>query len=195
MPVRVCHRVRCLSDFGQRSVPTLPSSVHAGRPGHSASSAARRAACRLSDGRRLFSDRSQLRQFRPALQAHHHRRHRCSSTLKVPCFTAADAATHHSGSPAACSGLPREERSRGLGAEEILRLRSGPCPKSPILLPHHGTSGALAAPQLGSCASSGRAWRLWAVCTPGSRGPPTERPASPSGARAGRRQSRRFHGL
>ena len=27
----------------------------------------------------------------------------------------------------------------------------------------HGQSGVLAAPQLGSCASSGRAWRLWAA--------------------------------
>ena len=42
-------------------------------------------------------------------------------------------------------------------------------------------------PQLGSCASSGRAWRLWAALAgsalPG-RGRPTGRPAAASGARA-----------
>ena len=94
-----------------------------------------------------------------------------------------------------CSGLPREERSRSWGAEESLRLRPGPCPKSPILLPHHGQSSPLAAPLLASCASTGRAWRPWAACTPGSRGQPTERPASPSAARADRFQSRQCHHL
>ena len=30
-------------------------------------------------------------------------------------------------------------------------------------VPQHGQSAVLAVPELGSCASSGRAWRLWAA--------------------------------
>ena len=33
----------------------------------------------------------------------------------------------------------------------------------PALAPQHGQSASLAAPELGSCASSGRAWQLWEV--------------------------------
>ena len=52
----------------------------------------------------------------------------------------------------------------------------------------------LAAPQLGSCASSGRAWRLWAARPSQERARPTGRPATASaGARASRLQSRPFH--
>jgi len=54
-----------------------------------------------------------------------------------------------------------------------------------------------AAPQLGSCASSGRAWRLQAArhSSQGGRGAgrPTGRPATASAARARRLQSRRSH--
>ena len=32
-----------------------------------------------------------------------------------------------------------------------------------VAVPQHGQSAPLAGPQLGSCASSGRAWRLWAA--------------------------------
>ena len=42
------------------------------------------------------------------------------------------------------------------------------------------------APQLGSCASSGRAWRLWAARRSQGRGRPTGRPAAASGPRASR---------
>jgi hypothetical protein len=53
----------------------------------------------------------------------------------------------------------------------------------------------LAAPDLGSCASSGRAWWLWAVALPG-RGRPIGRLAAALGdARASRLQSRRLHRL
>ena len=54
---------------------------------------------------------------------------RPGNTLKVPWLIAADAAAHHSRSPAACSGLPpgaREEGPRHLGAEKSLRWRSVP---------------------------------------------------------------------
>ena len=51
----------------------------------------------------------------------------------------------------------------------------------------------LAAPQLGSCASSGRAWRLWAARQLPGRGRPTARPATASAARASHLQSRPFH--
>ena len=65
----------------------------------------------------------------------------------------------------------------------------------------HGQSAPLAAPQLGFCASSGRAWRLWAARH-------SQEEASPLGAQplpqvleraaskaAGRLQSRRSHRL
>ena len=61
------------------------------------------------------------------------------------------------------------------------------------LVRQHGQSAPLAAPQLGYCASSGRAWRLWsAQHTPG-RNRSTRRPATAPGARASRLQGRRFH--
>ena len=47
-----------------------------------------------------------------------------------------------------------------------------------------GQSSPLAGPQLVSCASSGRAWWLWAACTPRRRERPAGRPATASGARA-----------
>eukprot|EP00964_Phaeocystis_antarctica_P021828 scaffold12121_cov57-Phaeocystis_antarctica.AAC.2 len=52
----------------------------------------------------------------------------------------------------------------------------------------HGQSAPLAAPQLGFCASSGRAWQLSAACTPRGRGQPTGNPATASGAPASRHQ-------
>ena len=52
-----------------------------------------------------------------------------------------------------------------------------------------------AVPEMGSCASSGRAWRLWAARHSQGEAPATERPATASGARASRLQSRRFHRL
>ena len=52
----------------------------------------------------------------------------------------------------------------------------------------HGQSVALAAPQLGSCASPWHLWQIWLA----RRGRPTGRPATASGARASRAQSRRF---
>jgi hypothetical protein len=64
-------------------------------------------------------------------------RTRCSM-VRVPWLTAAAAATHRSGSPAACSGLPsgpEESRSpRRVGADKRLRWRSGSCLRSPIRL-------------------------------------------------------------
>ena len=54
---------------------------------------------------------------------------------------------------------------------------------------------ALAAPQLGSCASSGRAWQPWLAQRSKGRGRSTGRPATASGARACRLQSRPFHRL
>ena len=50
---------------------------------------------------------------------------------------------------------------------------------------HLGQSGPLAVPEVGSCASSGRAWWLWA----------SQRSCATSSARASRLQSRRFHCL
>ena len=52
----------------------------------------------------------------------------------------------------------------------------------------HGESAPLAVPQLGSCASSGRTWRLWLAWH-------SQGEASASGARASRLQSRRSHHL
>ena len=57
----------------------------------------------------------------------------------------------------------------------------------------HGQRTPLAVPQLGSCASSGRAWQLWLARR--SQGAPTGRPATASGARASRLQSCRFQRL
>ena len=54
-----------------------------------------------------------------------------------------------------------------------------------------GQSAAWAVPELGSCASSGRAWPLWAARHSPRRYRPTERPAIASGSRASRLQSRR----
>ena len=54
---------------------------------------------------------------------------------------------------------------------------------------------SLAVPQLGSCASSGRAWQPWAARHSQGRDRPTERPATASGAQASHLQSRRFHRL
>ena len=54
---------------------------------------------------------------------------------------------------------------------------------------------SLAVPQLGSCASSGRAWQPWADRHSQGRDRPTERPATASGAQASHLQSRRFHRL
>ena len=52
----------------------------------------------------------------------------------------------------------------------------------------------LAVPEVAPCASSGRAWRLWAACTPKGGGGrrPTGRPATASGAQAGRLRSGQF---
>ena len=49
-----------------------------------------------------------------------------------------------------------------------------------------------AVPQLGSCASSGRNWRLWAAQHSQEEARPTGRPAIASGARASRLRSRPF---
>ena len=46
----------------------------------------------------------------------------------------------------------------------------------------HGQSAALAVPQLGFCAFSGRAWWLWAACTLRGRLQSTGRPATASDA-------------
>ena len=54
---------------------------------------------------------------------------------------------------------------------------------------------ALAAPQLAPCASSARAWRIWAARHSQGEAPPTGRQANPSGSHASRLQSRRFHRL
>ena len=56
----------------------------------------------------------------------------------------------------------------------------------------HGQSVALAAPQLTPCASSARAWRLWAAQHSQSEAQPLGAPATASAARASRLQSRRF---
>ena len=56
-----------------------------------------------------------------------------------------------------------------------------------------GQSAAWAVPQLGSCASSGRAWRLWAARHSQGRGRATGRAATASAARGSRPQSRRCH--
>ena len=52
---------------------------------------------------------------------------------------------------------------------------------------------ALAVPQLAPCASSARAWRLCAARHSQVEAQATGRPATASGARASRLQSRRFH--
>ena len=62
-----------------------------------------------------------------------------------------------------------------------------------IQVAQHGHSAPpLAAPQLGSCASSGRAWRLWAARHSQGRDRANWRPATASAARASRLQSRRI---
>ena len=56
----------------------------------------------------------------------------------------------------------------------------------------HGQSAPLAVPQLGFCASSGRAWQLWLAQRSHGRDRSTGRSATASGALASRLQSRRF---
>ena len=62
-------------------------------------------------------------------------------------------------------------------------------------VPQHCQSAALAAPQLGSCASSGRVWQLWLARRSHGRDGPAGRPATASGARASRLQTANFHRL
>ena len=50
-------------------------------------------------------------------------------------------------------------------------------------------------PDLGSCAFSGRAGRLWASWCSRGGSPATRRPAAASSARASRLEGRRFHNL
>ena len=64
-----------------------------------------------------------------------------------------------------------------------------------LFVTQHGQSAPLAVPQLGSCASSGRALRLWAVSALPGRCPVTEIAATASGNRAVHLQSRRCHRL
>ena len=69
------------------------------------------------------------------------------------------------------------------------------CPglqKGHVKVEQHGQSAPMAAPQLGPCASS---WRLWASSAPSERSRPSARPATASGARASRLQSRPFRRL
>ena len=51
----------------------------------------------------------------------------------------------------------------------------------------------LAMPELGSCASTGRAWRLWAASHSQAERLTSARPATASDARVSRLQSRQFH--
>ena len=53
----------------------------------------------------------------------------------------------------------------------------------------------LAMPELGSCASTGRAWRLWAASHSQAERLTSARPATASDARVSRLQSRQFHRL
>jgi hypothetical protein len=73
------------------------------------------------------------------------------------------------------------------------------CPglqKGHVKVEPHGQGARLSSAQLGPCASSGRAWRLWAARhSQGGAGRPTGRPATASGARASCLQSRRCHRL
>ena len=50
----------------------------------------------------------------------------------------------------------------------------------------HGQGAPLAVPQLGSCASSGRAWQLWLAWRSHGRDRPAGRPLTASSARASR---------
>ena len=77
---------------------------------------------------------------------------------------------------------------RGCGAATWSRQRSNVSPLRPReggvdTSPKHGLKGGVAAlAKCPSCASLGRAWWLWAACTPRGRGQPTGRPATVSGA-------------
>ena len=55
----------------------------------------------------------------------------------------------------------------------IISIYSGLCRSRVKVTPRQ------AVPRLASCASSGRAWRLWAACTPRGRGQPTGRKSLP----------------
>ena len=59
----------------------------------------------------------------------------------------------------------------------------------------HAQRAPLAVAQLGSCTSSGRAWRLWAAQHSQGAAPAYGRPATATVARASDLQSRRFHCL
>ena len=91
-----------------------------------------------------------------------------------------------SGTGQACSGSSgRTLVGRFSHRRRVLRFVAG----------QHGQSAVLAAPQLGSCASSGRAWWLWAARYSQKKSQTTGCPATALDVRASRLQSRRFHCL
>ena len=127
------------------------------------------------------------------------------AALDVPGGTDADASTHRPPAPPAAGWADPAQRTamssarrppplrRSASAEELLPPRptsSGWRPSSPSAS-NMGKVPWWAAPQLGSCASSGHAWRLWAARHSQEEAGPIERPATASRARASRLQSRR----
>ena len=82
-----------------------------------------------------------------------------------------------------------ERAQRSLALEDTLRQRI----ECVLSMAAWSKGLALAAPQLGSCASSGCAWRLWATRYSQGRGQVTVRPVTASAARASRLRSRPFH--
>ena len=89
------------------------------------------------------------------------------------------------------NGTPRQplRRPHRCPPSGIPQRATSTCPRT---APQHGQTAPLAVPQLGFCASSGRAWQLWLARRSHGRDRPTGRPAAASGARASRLLSRRF---
>ena len=127
------------------------------------------------------------------------------AALDVSGGTDADASTYRPPAPPAAGWADPAQRTamssarrppplrRSASAEELLPPRptsSGWRPSSPSAS-NMGKVPWWAAPQLGSCASSGHAWRLWAALhSQHERNRATGRPATASGARASRLLSR-----
>ena len=84
-----------------------------------------------------------------------------------------------------------EEEARGKVRNCLLNLDRSGAP----MVPQHGQSAPLVAPGLGSCGSSGHAWRLCAARHAQGRGQATGRPATASGARASCLQNHRVLGV
>ena len=104
--------------------------------------------------------------------------------LPLPVAPNPEAAAAKGAVPAAAAAKEAAHLKQPVGGTSAFETRS-----PSFLVQPHGQSVVslpLVAPELGSCGSPARAWRLWAARHSQGRGQATERPATASGARASR---------